>query len=97
MRISTLPPTASPAPQTDPRLEEAVPYLNYLRFKEEWDATGEILRDKKLMRSWQRGKRQAERGQTISLNELKRRLNSVFEVRLTLETSSRPGGDFRGA
>ncbi len=33
----------------------------------------EIVRDKKLMRSWRRGKRQAERGQTIPLSELKRR------------------------
>ena len=55
------------------RLEEALSYLNYLRFKGEWEATDEILRDKKLMQSWQRGKRQAERGQTISLSELKRR------------------------
>ena len=55
------------------RLEEALSYLNYLRFKEEWEATEEILRDKKLMQSWQRGKRQAERGQTIPLSELKRR------------------------
>jgi hypothetical protein len=58
----------------DDRLEEALSYLNYLRFKEEWEATEEILRDKKLMQSWQRGKRQAERGQTVSLSELKRRL-----------------------
>lgn len=55
------------------RLGEALSYLNYLRFKEEWEATDEILRDKKLMQSWQRGRRQAERGQTISLSELKRR------------------------
>lgn len=55
------------------RLEEALSYLNYLRFKEEWEATEEILRDKKLVQSWQRGKRQAERGQTIPLSELKRR------------------------
>lgn len=55
------------------RLEEALSYLNYLRFKEEWDATEEILRDRKLMQSWRRGKQQAERGQTVSLSELKRR------------------------
>jgi len=55
------------------RLEEALSYLNYLRFKEEWEATEEILRDKKLMQSWRRGKRQAERGQTIPLGELKQR------------------------
>lgn len=36
-------------------------------------ATEEILRDKKLMQSWRRGKRQAERGQTIPLGELKQR------------------------
>jgi len=42
------------------RLEEALSYLNYLRFREEWEATEEILRDKKLMQSWRRGKLQAE-------------------------------------
>jgi len=57
----------------DDRLEEALSYLNYLRFKEECQATEEILRDKKLMQSWRRGKRQAERGQTIPFSELKRR------------------------
>ncbi len=55
------------------RLEEALSFLNYLRFREEWEATQEILQDKKLMRSWRRGKRQAERGQTIPVNDLKRR------------------------
>jgi len=55
------------------RLDEAFSYLNYLRFKEEWKATEEILRDKKLMQSWRRGKRQAERGQTVPFSELKRR------------------------
>lgn len=54
------------------RLEEALSYVNYLRFKEEWEATEEILRDRKLMQSWRRGKLQAERGQTIPLSELKR-------------------------
>lgn len=53
------------------RLEEAFSYLNYLRFKEEWEATEEIVRDKKLMQSWRRGKRQAKRGQTIPVSELK--------------------------
>jgi len=33
------------------RLEEALSYLNYLRFREEWEATEDILRDKKLMQS----------------------------------------------
>lgn len=55
------------------RLEEALSYLNYLRFKEEWEATEEILRDKKLMQSWRRGKRQAERGQIVPLSQLKPR------------------------
>lgn len=55
------------------RLEEALSYLNYIRFKDEWQATEEIVRDNKLMQSWRRGKRQAERGQTTPLSELKRR------------------------
>jgi len=55
------------------RLEEALSYLNYIRFKDEWEATEEIVRDKKLVQSWRRGKRQAERGQTTPLSELKRR------------------------
>ena len=55
------------------RLEEALSYLNYIRFKDEWEATEEILLDKKLMQSWRRGKRQAARGQMIPLSELKRR------------------------
>lgn len=55
------------------RLEEALSYLSYIRFKDEWDATDEIVRDTKLMQSWRRGKRQAERGRTIPLSELKRR------------------------
>jgi len=55
------------------RLDEALSYLSYLRFREEWKATEEILRDRKLMQSWRRGQRQAERGQTVQVSELKRR------------------------
>ena len=51
-------------------LGEAYSYLSYLRFKEEWDATEEILQDKKLMQSWRRGTRQADRGLTVPLSEL---------------------------
>jgi hypothetical protein len=55
------------------RLEEALSYFTYLGFKVEWEATQEILRDKNLMRSWRRGKRQAEHGRTIPVSKLKRR------------------------
>ncbi len=55
------------------RLEEALSYLSSLRFQEEWGATNEILRNKKLIQSWRRGKRQADRGLTVPLSEVKRR------------------------
>lgn len=55
------------------RLDEALSYLNHLRLREEWEATEEILRDRKLMQSWRRGRRQAEQGQTVPLSELTRR------------------------
>jgi hypothetical protein len=46
-------------------------YLEYIRIREELDATQEILDDKKLMESIKKGLSQLRAGEIISLDELK--------------------------
>jgi len=56
---------------SDTRIQEVLDYLEYIRAREELDATQEILDDKKLMESIQKGLSQLRAGEIISLDELK--------------------------
>jgi hypothetical protein len=56
---------------SDTRIQEVLDYLEYIRIREELDATQEILDDKKLMESIQKGLSQLRAGEIISLDELK--------------------------
>lgn len=39
------------------KLKETITFMKFLQEKEEWEATEEILKDKKLMSAWKRGKK----------------------------------------
>ena len=54
---------------SDTRIREVLDYLEYIRIREELDATQEILDDKKLMESIQKGLAQLRAGEIISLDE----------------------------
>ena len=56
------------------KLQVAVDFLTYLRTKEEWDATLEILQNPSLMRSVRRGQRDVREGRWVRWQDLKRRV-----------------------
>jgi hypothetical protein len=56
---------------SDTKIGEVLDYLEYIRIREELDATQEILDDKRLIESIQKGLAQLRAGEVISLNELK--------------------------
>jgi hypothetical protein len=56
------------------KLKVAVDFLTYLRAKEDWDATLEILEDPALSRSLKRGQRDLKAGRWSRWQDVKRRV-----------------------
>ena len=56
------------------KLQVAVDFLTYLRTKEEWDATLEILQNPPLMQSVRRGQHDVREGRWVRWQDLKRRV-----------------------
>ncbi|MEW6040036.1 MAG: hypothetical protein AB1633_00765 [Elusimicrobiota bacterium] len=54
------------------KIEQALDYLQYLKDRQEWEATIEIARDKKLMESIRKGKRDIKEGKWVSWEDIKR-------------------------
>ena len=56
---------------SEKKMNEVISYLEYVKIKEELEATGEILEDEKLLKSIQKGLSQLKMGEIVSLDELK--------------------------
>jgi hypothetical protein len=56
---------------SDKRIEQILDYLEYIRIKEELEATEEIVNDQKLMASIQKGIQELKAGEIFSLDEMK--------------------------
>lgn len=56
------------------KLKETITFMKFLQEKEEWEATEEILKDKKLMSAWKKGKKEVEEGKTENWESVKKRL-----------------------
>ena len=56
---------------SEKKMGEVVSYLEYMKIKEELEATEEILDDEKLFKSIQKGLGQLRAGEIISFEELK--------------------------
>ena len=56
------------------KLKVALDFLTYLRTKEEWDATIEILESPALLRSLRRGQRDLRQGRWVRWSNVKRRV-----------------------
>ena len=52
-------------------MDEVLSYLEYIKIREELEATEEIISDEKLFKSIQRGLSQLRMGEIVSLDELK--------------------------
>ena len=57
---------------TTEKLELLVDFASYLKSKEEWDATHELLADPGMARDLSEGRRQAEKGEGRSWRDVKR-------------------------
>lgn len=57
------------------KLKETITFMKFLQEKEEWEATEEILKDRKLMLAWKKGKREVEEGKTENWESVKKRMN----------------------
>jgi hypothetical protein len=56
------------------KLKETITFMKFLQEKEEWEATEEILKDKKLMSAWKKGKKEVEERKTGNWESVKKRL-----------------------
>ena len=56
---------------SDKRISQILDYLEYIRIKEELEATEEILSDEELISSIQKGLQQLKEGEILSLDEMK--------------------------
>ena len=56
------------------KLKETIIFMKFLQEKEEWEATEEILKDKKLMTAWKKGKKEVEEDKTENWESVKKRL-----------------------
>lgn len=55
---------------SEKRVAEIIDFLEYLKIKEELEATNEILDDKNLMESIQKGLKEAEDGEVLNLDDV---------------------------
>ncbi len=55
---------------SDRKIAEAVNFLEYLKIKEEVEATGEILSDKKILDAIKKGLKQASEGDLVELDSV---------------------------
>ena len=53
------------------KLKETITFMKFLQEKEEWEATEEILKDKKLMSAWKKGEKEVEEGKTENWESVK--------------------------
>ena len=60
------------------KLKETITFMRFLQEKEEWEATEEILKDKKLMAAWKKGKKEVDEGKSENWENVKKRLLTAF-------------------
>lgn len=50
----------------------ALDFIDYLREREEWEATAEVLSDKKLLRDYKAAKEEIKKGKTVKWKAIKK-------------------------
>lgn len=55
---------------SEKKMAEVVDFLEYLKIKEEFEATNEIISDKKLLAAFEKGVKQAKKKETIPLEDV---------------------------
>ena len=59
---------------SEERARVALDFINYLGEREEWEATGELLSDKKLLMDYKAAKEQIKKGNTVKWNAIKKNI-----------------------
>lgn len=67
------------------KLKETITFMKFLQQKEEWEATEEILSDKKLKAAWKKGKKEVENRETEDWEGVKKRLFNNVTDRLSVK------------
>ena len=57
---------------SEERSRVVLDFINYLGEREEWEATGELLSDKKLLMDYKAAKEEIKKGNTVKWNTIKR-------------------------
>ncbi|TYQ16997.1 UNVERIFIED_CONTAM: hypothetical protein Cloal_3599 [Acetivibrio alkalicellulosi] len=55
---------------SDKKIAEVIDFLEYLKIKEEIEATNEILSDEKFLEAIQKGVKQLKKGEIVELEEV---------------------------
>ncbi len=59
---------------SEERARVALDFINYLGEREEWEATGELLSDKKLLMDYKAAKEEIKKGNTVKWNAIKKNI-----------------------
>lgn len=57
---------------SEERARVALDFINYLGEREEWEATRELLSDKKLLMDYKAAKEEIKKGNTVKWNAIKK-------------------------
>lgn len=57
---------------SDKKARVALDFINYLREREEWEATAELLSDKKLLMDYKAARVEIKKGTTVKWKNIKR-------------------------
>ena len=57
---------------SDKKARVALDFINYLREREEWEATDELLSDKKLLMDYKAARVEIKKGTTVKWKNIKR-------------------------
>lgn len=57
---------------SDKKARVALDFINYLRERDEWEATVELLSDKKLLMDYKAAREEIKKGNTIKWKNIKR-------------------------
>jgi len=57
---------------SDKKARVALDFINYLREREEWEATAELLSDKKLLMDYKAAREEIKKGNTAKWKAIKR-------------------------
>ena len=59
---------------SEKKVSVVLDFIDYLREREEWKATDELLSDKKLLRDYRKAREEIRKGKTVKWRSIKRKV-----------------------